>query len=153
MRQLTPQRSDRLRNLKWGLAWGLAYAVMFSAFIVVMAVLRGSTTYPHLGVTTETVVAVYFVVGLAGGAMLGLLRPLLRYRLGVAFVGWIVATIVYTGAGISMDGWGLRQLAFGSALGALVGPLCAFIVRRQWRAASTIIASQSNAATEVRRVR
>jgi hypothetical protein len=78
-------------------------AAVFSLLVLALAALRGSTAYPQYGgMTTWSIIATYFAVGLPAGAMAGALRPLLRWRAGAALVGYLVAAVVYGGAGLGM---------------------------------------------------
>ena len=120
-----------LTNVRWGLWFGLWYAVIYSVFVIGMAILRGSTQYPEHGLNTWTIVATYFALGFGGGVTIGLLRPLLRWGLGAALVGFVMGTILFIGIGVAQDGWSRTVLNEGLILGALSGPLSAFLIRRQ----------------------
>ena len=107
------QRSDRLteqsaqfwrprtslrKDLVIGLGWGLGLAAMFSAFILVMAVVRGSTVYDRYdGVTTWAVIVYYFSAGAAGGAFFGLLRPIQHRYIGKFITAYVILFLVYGG--------------------------------------------------------
>ena len=71
-----------------GVARGIAFATCFSAFVVLMALLRGSTRYPD-GLTTWHVLAFYYSAGILGGAVFGLLRPWQHRRIGKLASAWV----------------------------------------------------------------
>ena len=118
-------------NIRWGLWCGLWYAVIYSAFVIGMAILRGSTEYPEHGLNTWIIIATYFALGLIGGVTIVLLRPLLQWGLGAAFVGFVIGTLIFIGIGVAQDGWSREALTDGVMLGAISGPLTAFLIRRQ----------------------
>ena len=128
---LSPSSNPVLGNIRWGLWFGLWYAVIYSLFVTAMAILRGSTEYPDQGLNTWIIIATYFALGLVGGVTIGLLRPLLRWGLGAAFVGFVIGTIIFLGIGVAQDGWSRGVLNKALILGALSGPLTAFLIRRQ----------------------
>jgi len=128
-----PRPSRITGDLRWGVGWGLAFAAAFSLYVGALSLLRGSAQYDRYQMSAWSIIATYFAVGLPGGAALGLLRPLTRSALGVAFVGWIVGTLVYAGIGIAMKGFDWQRLVDGMVLGALVGPVAAVLLRRQFK--------------------
>lgn len=90
---------ELLRDIKWGVGWGLWLASGFSVIVVVLAGFRGSTDYPELGLSTPKIIALYYLLGLAGGSVVGILRPFTKSKLGGFVVGSIIGTLVYGGAG------------------------------------------------------
>jgi hypothetical protein len=71
---------------------------MFSAFIVVMAVLRGSTVYQNYGgLTTWQIIGYYCGAGAAGGAAFGLLRPMQHRYVGKFLTAYLILLLVYGG--------------------------------------------------------
>lgn len=92
-----PRRSLR-HDLFVGLGWGLTLAAMFSAFILFMAVRRGSTVYQNDGgLSTWHFIAYYFGAGAAGGAAFGLLRPMQHRYVGKFLTAYLVLFLVYGG--------------------------------------------------------
>ena len=112
-----------LANVEWGVAWGVGMATVFSLFVLALAALRGSTAYPQYGdLTTWSLIATYFAVGLPAGAVAGALRPLLRWRAGAALVGYLVAVVVYGGAGLGL-GYAPKRVLLIAALCGLAGAI------------------------------
>ena len=92
-----PRRSLR-HDLFVGLGWGLTLAAMFSAFILLMAVRRGSTVYQNYGgLSTWHFIAYYFGAGAAGGAAFGLLRPMQHRYVGKFLTAYLILLLVYGG--------------------------------------------------------
>ena len=91
-----------IRDLKWGLAWGLGLALVFSIYVGALFVLDGiGTDDPSMGAREFLfVIAAYFVGGLFGGLMAGLLRPASRWPLGAMAMGILVAFPVYWAIGV-----------------------------------------------------
>ena len=82
-------------NVAWGVRWGLYYAAAFTAIASVISVLRllvGSEPLSQKAVSFVATIAIYWLGGVAGGAIMGLLRGLLTGCIGAAFVG-VVASV------------------------------------------------------------
>jgi predicted RND superfamily exporter protein len=118
-----------LTNLGFGVLCGLLMAVLFSLFVGVLALLRGSDWNTTYQVSTIAVIRGYFLAGVLGGALFGLLRPLARNRLGAATVGTLVGPIVYGAVMTVAEGqpqWTsgptiVAGLLVGGAVGWIVG--------------------------------
>jgi hypothetical protein len=93
-----------LRNLFWGLKWGLWFALFFSLIATAMSVFSGGEIIERQDISLPASIAIYVVGGLAGGAVLGLLRPLTRRRIGAALVGILVMTPVGMITGLILFG-------------------------------------------------
>ncbi len=129
-RHLTPA-SRVLRDAGWGVAWGLGGACFFSLYVIGSYAFRGAAFLEHHGLTLAGVLAIYFGVGIVGGAVIGLLRPLLRWRAGAFVVGTAAAFPLAISLGVLKHGhlpgvhWraavGLLILAAGT--GGIVGAL------------------------------
>jgi hypothetical protein len=85
-------------NVFLGVAWGFGLATCFSIFVLLLAILRGSTVYENYGgLTTWRVIALYFATGLVGGVVFGLLRPLTNRYAGKLFTAYLLLFLVYGG--------------------------------------------------------
>lgn len=83
-----------------GVILGVAGAMVLSFIVLVIYGVRGPDTFDRLGISLGSAIGLYFVAGIIGGALLGLLLPLTVWRMGAAFVGIMVAIPLYFGAGI-----------------------------------------------------
>ena len=122
------QRRDLSQDLGWGIFWGLALAVGVTIVLVVLYALSGAQLFEDHDTTFGGVVAVYFGGGLVGGAVVGLLRPLTRWRWGAAAVGVVAALPVGLCCRLLRDGfapWGPKDtvsvVAFALILGGTIG--------------------------------
>lgn len=120
---MTSKWNSLLRNVAWGIAWGAVFALAYSGLAVILTAtsqLRGPED-PRL---LDMIVA-YVFGGIAGGAIVGLLRPLANSRVGAAVVGLLVAVPVVLGTGVALYGlppWE-RHEAIGLVITAiLLGP-------------------------------
>jgi hypothetical protein len=95
-------RQELLADVKWGIGWGLWIATGFSLIVLVLVGFRGSTDYPELGLSTGSIILIYYALALIAGSVLGLLRPYTRTKLGGFFVGWLIGSLVYGGAGLML---------------------------------------------------
>jgi hypothetical protein len=121
-------RRDLTQDLGWGIFWGLAFAVVLTVVLVLLHALRRSALFEAHNTTFGGVVAVYFGGGLTGGVVLGLLRPLTRWRSGAAMVGVLAAMPVGVAVRVLRFGlapWGPKDtialVVFAVALGGSVG--------------------------------
>jgi predicted lipid-binding transport protein (Tim44 family) len=73
------------------------------------------------------IVAGYFLGGLAGGALLGLLMPLSQTRIGAALLGFIVAVLVVYLLVLSADGQ--PDILVTLLTAALLGPASGLLIR------------------------
>jgi hypothetical protein len=85
-------------NIRWGLRGGLWVAAVLSGYVVMLYVARGSAPFVANSTTLPQVLLLYAAGGLAGGILVGLLRPLTRWRAGAVFTGVLTAALVYDGA-------------------------------------------------------
>ena len=93
-----------LRNLTWGSLWGLFLGGLYSLAGSAVYVLKGSSAADPGGVSLADIVSTYLLGGMAGGAIVGLLRPLTRWRTGAAVVGVVALTPVCMGFLYLMSG-------------------------------------------------
>ena len=91
-------------GLRWGLIYGLSLATLFSLFIGLLALLRGSDWNPTYHVSTWAVIRGYYVGGLIGGLVFGCVRPLLWGRLGGLILGLLVGPVVYSAIMVAVEG-------------------------------------------------
>src|SRR5947209_6926826 len=93
-----------LDRIKHGVAIGLVFACLYSGYVGILYLLRGSEPFSRLGTTVLVVIASYFAGGISGGAVVGILQPLGRSLLGAIFVGIVAACFVFLGIGVAADG-------------------------------------------------
>lgn len=123
------------KNLRWGIVSGLIFAALFSIWVAVLALLRGSTRFEEYGVSLWRILESYFAGGICAGAVVGLARPLTKYRIGAAFVGILAAGPVALAIAIASDGMP-RQWADGTWVAVWVivlflGPIVGYARWRQ----------------------
>jgi hypothetical protein len=116
---MAPLSSPFFRNLRWGVLNGLAGAAAFSALLVILAILRGSTNYEQYGTTTWGIVSSYFAAGLVAGIALGILRPITKHWLGILVTAILCSICIYGAVGYAADG--RLDLGMAVTLGTLVG--------------------------------
>jgi len=99
MRTITP-------NIRWGLTWALWIATVFSAWVLALSLVRHAWRFKFddLEMTAAQIVAGYYAAALIAGSVVGLLRPLLRWRIGTFVIGAIAGTLVYATIGLTMYG-------------------------------------------------
>jgi len=115
------------RNLAWGVAWGVGMGAVFCLLGVALFVMRGPGFLDGYGITFGTLMLVYLVGGAGAGAVVGLARPLLRWRVGAIATGIVGGTIVYGAVTVALVGpigqWGTIERAVPVILGIFTGSL------------------------------
>ena len=142
---------DVRHNIGWGVFGGVMMALGLSAMaalpVLFMLVLMALTyVSQRSGVATGFFVAetipmgwaillvfpLYLAAGVAGGAVVGLMRPLARWRMGATLLGMIAGTIAYWSMGPAVAAFtgmrvlSLEHLAISLFLGSVVGGAVAF---------------------------
>lgn len=121
-----------LANLLWGVRWGAIMAFGYSLIAIAISILSLSTKLLHGQVTIFQVVLTYWIGGIVGGAIVGLLRPLTRTKPGTALVGF-VAAVPLTASILGLThkpttSW-TRELVIILALSLILGPVFAIRIR------------------------
>ena len=88
--------SQRALDVRSGIKNGLGFATIYSAFALGMALLRGSTDYES-GPTTWQTIVFYYLAGVLGGTIFGLLRPLRNRYAGRYLTAYLILFLVYGG--------------------------------------------------------
>ena len=88
-------RSSLISDVKWGIGWGLWLAAGFSLLGSALFVMQGTVLGNPSRFSFPLVVIGYFAMGVVGGSVVGLLRPLAQQRLGATLLGMIVGIFVY----------------------------------------------------------
>ena len=100
-RPWTPPSNEPLgMRLQWGLRHTLRAAAGYSIYAGILTLTRGTTQIGSLSVFG--VVAIYWIVGVVGGLVLGILKPLLAWKLGAFAVGVLVGYAVYGGIALTL---------------------------------------------------
>lgn len=113
-------------NLVTGLSWGLWFACCYSAFALLMVLLRGPSLLAKYNTTLLGLIAAYFVGGLAAGAAVGLLSPWGRRRSGAALLGFVGAFLALYAIGIAMTpraSWLSSTPLVAAFCAAILGPI------------------------------
>jgi hypothetical protein len=108
-------------DIGWGVRQGLILASGYSLWVLLLSVVRGSTSWPQYHTTAWVIIGGYFLVGLTGGALVGALLPVTAWRVGTFVVGWMAGTVIYGGLGFVMGhlhDWWLGTIP-GLAIGGL----------------------------------
>lgn len=116
-------------DIKWGLGWGLWLAGLFSIFGSALFLMQGTVLGHPSRFSFPAVILGYFAMGLVGGVLAGVMRPLARWRLGATILGVIVGILVYAIAMIIAVGQKkflsppglISTLILGTVIGGLFG--------------------------------
>ena len=83
-----------MRNVAWGIRGGLVFASCFSLLAIVSYETGNAKVFAEFGVSLGRLLAWYFTCGLAGGLLVGLLRPFAQGRFEEAGVSALVFALV-----------------------------------------------------------
>jgi hypothetical protein len=106
-------------------------ATCFSAWVLLLVLLRGSAWFDKYEMSAWQIIATYYGTGLVGGLVLGVCWPLTRTSWGAVALGSMIGALVYAGVGISMDGalsW--KALGEGLILGVPIGGFVGYRVHK-----------------------
>lgn len=117
--------SSLVWNVAWGLAWGSLMAAIYCAIGLALRLVRGPHFLKGYGLPFGTLGLIYLEGGVGAGFVLGLFRPLLRWRAGAIGIGTFAGTIAYGAIAIAMSGpiagWGAGDWIVLLCLGVGVG--------------------------------
>lgn len=113
-----------------GALWGVWYAGCYSGIAVILYIVDGPRRFEANDVSLLQVLALYWIGGVLGGAILGLLRPLAHRRLGAMLVGSLVIYPSTAGVMTTMAGspfaWSGRDFAGTVVVATLLGSFYAW---------------------------
>jgi hypothetical protein len=121
-------------NIRKSVTVALIMATLYSAYVLLLFLVSGSAPFDNHGTTVQAVVLTYYVVGAAGGLVVGVMLPLTRSWLGGIGVGIVAAFIVFFGFYVITEGpfWRWEQevwLSLGIAA-AIFGVAGSLIMRK-----------------------
>lgn len=121
-----------VKNLEWGLRWGLTIATGFT----VIGLIGNFGCYLDPRASCEpslaSLVGFYFVAGVCGGFVLGLLRPITKYLAGAMVVGVLIVAIclgLLNYQYVVKDSWKVFDTIVVAIFSILLGPIAALMIR------------------------
>jgi hypothetical protein len=91
-------------NVRTTIVIGMIMATVYSAYAVVLYVLRGSAPFESDDTTIWVVLLTYYSAGALGGAVIGALLPLARWRVGRTMLTFLGVSIAILCIEIAMSG-------------------------------------------------
>jgi len=114
-----------MKNLIWGGAWGLFFGVIYCAIGLLLRIGRGPDFLRGYGITFGQLMLLYAAAPIAGGLVVGLARPLTRWRAGAVVVGMMAAFVVVGGIMLTLQGpvnhWQSNEWVVTSIVAILTG--------------------------------
>ncbi len=112
-------------DIRWGVMVGAGMAGFFSAFACVMFAIRGPRLVAVYHLSLGGFIGFYFLAGILGGFLVGVLKPIAKWHLGAVALGAIAFTPAYFGAALVLEGnpasWGGSQWFLTLILPLVVG--------------------------------
>lgn len=145
----TEERPGLIDSVLWGMAWGAGLAFVYSLIALVIAIISLAGTQSLFAkFAIFYIVAAYWVGGIIGGGIVGLLRPIARWPLGTMLIGIPAAIAIYGAVGTAMilmenSGINISRHEPGTftledhlwmlfSIGVVAGPMGALYFREQW---------------------
>ena len=117
------------QNLLWGVRLGLVVAAMLCCIGVPLALLGGSEPLTHERIPAGTLLIVYLSGGFISGIVLGMARPLARWRVGAIVIGIVDGVICAALINMATDGafwaWHGMQWFVTIVMGTSIGGITA----------------------------
>ena len=117
------------RNIIWGVGSGALMALAYSIVALMIYAVFGAHVLHTPGLTIGLVLISYWVGGLTAGLLVGMLRPLSRFRWGPYLLGAIAGTAVFAAFQASTMGpmwrWSWGDWTTPLILGVVMGVLAA----------------------------
>jgi hypothetical protein len=112
-------------------------ATMFSAWVVLVYLVGGRGAFDEMGTTVYAVLLCYYIAGIIGGALVGLLLPLTRTLVGRMLVGGIASLVVCVSAQTTLQGaawhWDRTTLVVTTVIAVVVGMILGPLIARELR--------------------
>src|SRR4051794_12003981 len=80
-----------LNDLGWGALWGLLFSGIYIVLLGALFLLQGPRMFRDYGTSFGEVALLYVIGGIGGGLIVGIFRPVLRWRWGAALIGALAA--------------------------------------------------------------
>jgi hypothetical protein len=110
---------------------------MFSAWIVLVYLVGGPRTFNEIGTTVYAVLLSYYIAGVAGGTLVGLLLPLTRTLVGQMLVGAMASLVVCSSAQTTLKGviwhWDRSTLIVTTVIAVIIGMILGPLIARELR--------------------
>lgn len=137
-----PLKSRAMTNAVAGVRWGMRVAAVLCLWVAVIAainvVVSGSLTIRGRDGTSYHALAImgaYLFAGATSGLIIGVLSPLLRWRVGAAVIGMLAAAPMFMGILMLRDGfshWSTMETGVLAILVLAFGIPGGIIVRAFW---------------------
>lgn len=112
-------------NVRVSVKWAVSLAAVYSAYVVILAIAKGSLAFDRYNTTLLEVLGVYWLGGMVAAVLVGILLPIGRHPLGASVLGALGGVPLGFAATLAIatsERWG-ENLVVGSLGGALVGAL------------------------------
>ena len=100
MRKRRMVASDVKRNMRWGAGAGFLLGCVYSVIALVIHATKGREPFEANDASLASVLFVYLGGGVVGGAIIGLLRPLAKWRFGAVIMG--IAAMLPISLGVNL---------------------------------------------------
>jgi hypothetical protein len=114
-------------NLRWAFAWTFIFATGYSILVLIHSAIRGSTYWPAYHLSTWEIIGLYYAAAVVNGLLLGLLRPLLKWRIGAFVLGTMAGSVIYGAFGLAMVGWNQPVAWIALILGVVIGGILGIV--------------------------
>lgn len=113
------------RNLRWGIKWGVVMSGAFCLFTIAGFILNGLRPPSDSHITLGKAFAVDVTGPLASGIILGIFRPLLRWRAAAIVIGVLAGAFYFAELNFLFEGpvsgWNVGDWVMIGVLGTVMG--------------------------------
>jgi len=96
---------SKLADIRWGLRGSLVVTGIYCGWVIAVRAIVGDRPFTANSVSLGTVVLTYAVVGMMAGALVGVMRPFLKWRAGAYAAGVSTGLILSMGIIASVKGY------------------------------------------------
>ena len=120
------------KRLVLGLRWGLSLSAVYCVVVLLVWAVRGSEAFVGVGAPPWAVLLSYLLAGILAGSVFGILSPLGESWWGAAFLGFVLAFVVFLPVvGLSSRTLSFRQgLSDALQLAGIIGPITALLYKK-----------------------
>ena len=99
-----PKHATVSSNIAWGLRGAAPIVAVYCVWVSLVHGVFGDVPFDRVGASLGAVIACYIGVGIASGALVGLLRPTLQTQLGCHVAGLVVGSAIGVGVSLTQRG-------------------------------------------------
>ncbi len=122
-----PLRDRVIRSV----VYGVTMAGFYCVYVLALYLARGNTPFERVGYSLPTLMGLYVFGGVAGGAIVGVLLPLAKWRLGASLIGALAGLPLGFALYLTSGDYSTTSLALSLVTVTLIGGMIGMLVPRR----------------------